>query len=416
MKRTGGKAFLLAAALSASLFIGCGTEKASVNADVFACQTDISNLSVPQNAQIVGLGEASHGVSEYHQMKEEVFQALVANHRSRTFIIEGDFGGCLKVDAYIHGGDGTAEEALGQIGFGIYKTAELAELIDWMRTYNETAEEGEDLHFYGMDMQRFDNNKEYLFEVLNQADFEHAGQYEDAFLNLTDEARPTLKQATLEQGMKDAQALLTEMDQSQEAIERVVGKDAFAFARECANSIYECCELTGSGADYNTLRDRHMAEKVDWFIGHGDGSVLFVNGHNGHIAKSASLYLSLGSILSETYGENYFAIGTDAAKTKFSSQGNSGFSVKKVKNGNELTAQLKNLDSNYYYLEFDRVEQDVDWQQILGSQQKITSLNVGIFGWQCMVSAFYTQNIIPRNAFDGMIVFGEVTPTHLSEQ
>ena len=69
-------------------------------------------------------------------MKAEVFKALVNNNGCRTFVIEGDFGGGLKVDAYIHGGEGTAQEAVAELGFGIYRTKELAELADWMRSYN----------------------------------------------------------------------------------------------------------------------------------------------------------------------------------------------------------------------------------------------------------------------------------------
>ncbi|NSG06382.1 erythromycin esterase family protein [Blautia obeum] len=40
------------------------------------------------------------------------------------------------------------------MGFSIYRTEEMAELISYMRQYNESALEGEDLRFYGFDMQR----------------------------------------------------------------------------------------------------------------------------------------------------------------------------------------------------------------------------------------------------------------------
>ena len=53
-----------------------------------------------------------------------------------------------------HGGEGTAQEAAAAIGFSIYRTEEMAELISYMRQYNESALEGEDLRFYGFDMQR----------------------------------------------------------------------------------------------------------------------------------------------------------------------------------------------------------------------------------------------------------------------
>lgn len=76
-------------------------------------QTDMGTITVPDDVLVVGLGEASHGVKEYQEMKAEVFQALVQNKGCRTFVIETDFGSALKVDAYIHGGEGTAGEAAG---------------------------------------------------------------------------------------------------------------------------------------------------------------------------------------------------------------------------------------------------------------------------------------------------------------
>lgn len=46
-----------------------------------------------------------------------------------------------------------------------------------------------------------------------------------------------------------------------------------------------------------------MAEKVEWFVSQGDGSLIFINGHNGHIGKSSvSGYTCLGARLTEAYG------------------------------------------------------------------------------------------------------------------
>lgn len=77
-------------------------------------------------------------------------QADGKNNGVRAFALEGDYGGCEQVNRYIHGGEGTAQEAAAAIGFSIYRTEEMAELISYMRQYNESALEGEDLRFYGL--------------------------------------------------------------------------------------------------------------------------------------------------------------------------------------------------------------------------------------------------------------------------
>jgi erythromycin esterase len=56
---------------------------------------------------------------------------------------------------------------------------------------------------------------------------------------------------------------------------------------------------------------------------------------------------------------------------------------------------------------------DENWQKLLDGQQKITTLNVGISGWQKLLKSFYTTTIVPNDTFDGMIVFKKVSPTTL---
>lgn len=66
-------------------------------------QPDVSTLDIPEQVKVVGLGEASHGVKEYQELKAEVFQTLVRDYGCRTFILECDFENALKVDPYING-------------------------------------------------------------------------------------------------------------------------------------------------------------------------------------------------------------------------------------------------------------------------------------------------------------------------
>lgn len=73
----------LSTAICFILFTGCGNTKSSISADLSYTQSDIGTISVSSDVQIVGLGEASHGVAQYHQMKLDVFKALVENNGLR---------------------------------------------------------------------------------------------------------------------------------------------------------------------------------------------------------------------------------------------------------------------------------------------------------------------------------------------
>ena len=102
----------------------------------------------------IALGEATHRNAEFQRLKLEVFTQLEERNGVRAFALEGDCGGCEQVNRYIHGGSGTAQEATVAIGFAIYRSDEMAELISYMRRYNDNAPEGEALRYYGFEMQR----------------------------------------------------------------------------------------------------------------------------------------------------------------------------------------------------------------------------------------------------------------------
>lgn len=391
----------------ALILTGCGSGRENV--DLGLAQNDVGTITVPEDVLVVGLGESSHGVKEYQEMKAEVFQALVENNGCRTFVIEGDFGCALKVDDYIHGGEGTAKEAAALIGFRIYRTKEMEDLIQWMRTYNETATEGEDLHFYGMDMQWADSSKEYVFRILEQVDPDMSLKYSEDLAFLNDDEMYDISQEAFEQGLSVAEKLIQEIDQAKESIVVMFGNEMFVFVRECACSIYNCCDIRKSDREYNTVRDGHMAEKVQWFIEQGDGRVIFINGHNGHIGKvNTASYDCLGKLLAEKLGDDYFAIGTDAEVTVFNSQTDDGFEEVKVENSNSLNALAGKFAQNYYYIDFSAAVEDDSWNKMISDPQTITSLNVG---GPTFMKSFYTIEVIPKDIFDGMIVFGEVSPT-----
>lgn len=404
------KMFLRITAISCILFLlaGCAGAGSGDFPDMQLVREDISRITIPDEILVAGLGEASHGVKEYQEMKAEVFKALVQNNGCRTFIIEGDFGNALKVDSYIHGGEGTAREAAAQIGFRIYRTKEIEDLLIWMRDYNETAAEGEDLHFYGMDMQQADSSKEYLFSVLNRTVPQLSAEYKEKFAFLNDEDMLNINGNSFLQGMADAEKLIQETDSLKDIIEEKFGKETFEFARECARNLYQCCDIRKSDMEYNKVRDRYMAEKVEWFIEHGDGSLIFINGHNGHIGRTnTAMYDCMGKLLADKLGEKYFAIGTDAKVTVFNSQTDDGFEEQTAENENAMNDLADKTDGACYYIEFDSAREDKNWSGIISEKQSVTSLNVG------GIMLFSAVDIVPEDTFDAMIIFDKVSPTTL---
>ena len=107
-------------------------------------------------------------------------------------------------------------------------------------------------------------------------------------------------------------------------------------------------------------------------------------------------------------GGKYYAIGTDAHVTVFNSQTEDGFEELKVENRNALNALAGNLEEKFYYVDFATAVGYDGWSGIIAKEQRITTLNVGAV---TLLRDFYTTKLIPRNTFDGMIIFEEVSPT-----
>ncbi|WP_247234630.1 erythromycin esterase family protein [Telluribacter sp. SYSU D00476] len=101
-------------------------------------------------AKVVGVGEPTHGTSEAAQFKLRLFQYLVERKGFTTFMLEDELPECGRINQYILNGNGSAQNLLNLL-FRINRHQELLDLIEWMRTYNQTHEKK--VYFRGNDMQ-----------------------------------------------------------------------------------------------------------------------------------------------------------------------------------------------------------------------------------------------------------------------
>lgn len=292
-------------AIAALVFMRFGGFSAGKSADPqeFAAYAGaVEDITIPEGARVIALGEATHGNAEFQQLKLDVFKVMVEKYGVRAFALEGDFGGCEQVNRYIHGGAGTAREAAAAIGFAIYRTQEMAGLIDYMRQYNDAAAPGEDLRFYGFDMQRYAYSFRFLLEAC------------EAFGVDAGELEPLLDGEEWSDAFDHA-ARVERVSRVKAALERLEGS---AQAVHLADMLLQNFELGGTDANYADLRDRFMAENVLWIAGQEAAlghARLFVSGHNGHVAKWGS-YDAMGKLLSDELGAEYYVIGTDFYKTR----------------------------------------------------------------------------------------------------
>lgn len=125
----------------------------------------------------------------------------------------------------------------------------MAELISYMRQYNESALEGEDLRFYGFDMQRLSYSMRFLKESCKELEVDTTNlQKLVEGENWSSECDLSTRTETLTQVKKE----LESKNGSENAIHFV-------------DILMQHSELqTLTNADGATLRDQFMAENVQW--------------------------------------------------------------------------------------------------------------------------------------------------------
>ena len=271
---------------------------------------ELPGIDVPEGTRIVALGEATHGNKEFQELKKLVFQDMVENNGIRAFVLEADTGGCEAINRYIHGGEGTLEEATETLGFQIYRTDEMADLISWMKSYNEKAKEGQDIRFYGFDMQDKEYELRYVIEALKEYGISTAGldQLMDG-VDYSDEFSREDREKILSE-VRDI--LLENHDQAAAHYADVLIQNSKLFDE------YENNPNGSFG-----LRDTLMAENVMWILAQEEqlgNKMIFICGHNGHMEQFGTYRGGndkvMGNILADKVGSDaYFSIGTDFYKT-----------------------------------------------------------------------------------------------------
>lgn len=386
-----------------SRFGGFGTGECADTAEFAKYATAVSALTVPDKAQIVALGEATHGNNEFQRLRLTVFRVLAEQYGVRAFALEGDFGGCEAINRYIHGGDGTAAKALSATGFAIYRTDEMENLVEWMRHYNTTAASGDDLRFYGFDMEQYALSYRYLREALQNTDVDTAdfekiwdsekNAYADAY---TSEQRAEIIRTVKEQLPPDK-------------------AQAIHFADLLLQNI-ELGKYINDSGELNAQRDRMMAANAMWILQQEQvrgSSRILISGHNNHILQCQNAGSPvLGSLLSEKLGDGYFAIGTDFYTSVCNLP--KPYTGKRITHAfyshDPLAGASKKCGFDESYLDFSKVPEGSALRAYIDNHISMGSLGESYSVLMNFVPRSYRVSRTPQQAYDAMIFVANATP------
>ena len=382
------------------------------NKDVIAAGETVDEFTIPEGVEIVGLGEATHGSAEFQEIKLDMFKKLVKDYGFTAFAMEADYGDCLAANAYVQGDDGDAREIVNNMKFAMYHTQEMADILEWMRDYNQAVNENQRLHFYGFDMQNPDVTAPYLLDYISENNIEA----DTSELEKLSNNEPGIDGKELK---KQLEVIRTEIEKQSKDYLDLDLESALQMTITISQYI-DYCKVDSS--ETLSHRDRCMAENVEWIYDLekkiGGGKVM-LSAHNLHISKKPDRFTkaSMGEILKEKYGDNYYSLGTDFFK------GTDNISVlgkepdsencRKdfyLKSADPLAYQAKYFKDKRYCLDFTALSETEDKAVYDKVHSKVTMGSRGEYfveAYYLMHSA-YRIDMVPTDLYDGMIFYYKV--------
>ena len=368
---------------------------------------------IPANVSVLAIGEAVHGSREFQALKLSVLREMVEKQGYTAFALEADYSECADINRYLQSGEGKPEELVQKFSFPIYHTKEMAELLGWIQDWNRTAPEEKKVRFYGFDMQ----NPETGYAFLKQYSLAHGLATEAEF----DAVLKNILTPPYSLSPESAGQAIVFLDGLRAKAGDADMRDADArdFRMELT-TVRQAMESWTSTEESNTLRDRDMAEnveairKIEAEIGSGK---IVISAHDGHIERVNPIYTSMGVLLAQNFGNDYYAIGTDVWKVRdnIKSMGEAKRSMQTFVSCDPLAAQARFAEGQQYVLYFSALsDEESRIAALVRTPMRMMQLGEGYtFLMRLLPDRSYRLKGAPAAYYDAMLFLYEAHPIEI---
>lgn len=277
--------------------------------------------------RIVGLGEASHGTSEFYLARAAMTKHLIEHQGFTIVAVEADWPDAAVFDRFVRGKPPgrDADQAFARFPTWMWRNAEVAEFLGWLRDHNRGRSREQQAGFYGLDLYSLNASIRAVIDYLDRVDPKAAKVARRRYGCLTPwQDKPhRYGSAAKQQGLAPCEnavvAILRDLLARQLRCS-MEGDDASFDATENARLVrdaerYYRAMYYGSAESWN-LRDRHMAETLDRLLdAAGPESKAVIWAHNSHIGDARDTEMgdrgeiNLGQLLRETHGPDVALLG-----------------------------------------------------------------------------------------------------------
>jgi erythromycin esterase-like protein len=290
-------------------------------------------LAMARGADVVLLGEQTHGTHEFYRERTRITQRLVAEGGFRAVTIEGDWPDAWRVNAYVRGlgTDRSAEEALSsftRFPEWMWRNAEVRDLVRWLREHNAGRPAAEQVGFYGLDVYGLGGSLTAVQRWVDANAPEAAARVRAHYACFApsggDAQRYGAAAARGSSCETAALSVIGELERVSTSTSDPAVMEARFGAVRAAHSVasaeaYFRTAHTGGGSTWN-LRDTRMAETLEAVRAHvatstGAPGRAVVWAHNTHVGDArhtemgAGGEINLGQLMRERHGDRAVLVG-----------------------------------------------------------------------------------------------------------
>jgi erythromycin esterase-like protein len=289
------------------------------------------------DAEVVLIGEATHGTHEFYRLRADITEALIESHGFNLIAVEADWPDAYRANRWVRGlsTDADATAALGdftRFPRWMWRNEVVVDFLSWLRSYNDRRDHASRVGFYGLDLYSLHSSIAAVLEYLAKVDPDAA-------------QRARHRYACFEQFAADSQAygyaanvglsrsceddvvaqLIELRRRAAEYANRDgrIARDEFFFAEQNARLVRNAEEyyrsMFGGRVESWNLRDTHMMETLDalcdWTTKQSGRARAIVWAHNSHLGDARATQmgewgeLNVGQLVRQKYGDRAFAIG-----------------------------------------------------------------------------------------------------------
>jgi erythromycin esterase-like protein len=302
--------------------------------------------------RVVLLGEASHGTAEFYRARAAITRRLIERHGFSIVAVEADWPDAAAVDRYVRHRPARpgAEPPFQRFPTWMWRNAEVADLVDWMRRHNEGVDRDRRAGFFGLDIYNMRGSIAAVLGYLDRVDPEAARIARERYGCLTpwQKELATYGRAVLTDAYRKCEAevvaqcrdlLSRELDYA--AQDETGYLDAAQNARLIASAERYYRIMYYGGAESWNLRDTHMFETLRHLLeAHGPKAKAVVWAHNSHIGDARHTdmgqvrgEINLGQLCREHLGGSValLGFGTHAGTVAAASDWDGEMELKRVR-------------------------------------------------------------------------------------